>query len=746
MRLCRFVALPLLLSLAALAAAQQPASRPIGETDLFRFVWVADPQLSADGARVAFTRVTVNEKGDGYETSIWWVPADGSAPPARMTTGTRDAQPRWSPDGRRLAFVRTAVRDGKPAAPQLFVLPLAGGEAWRLTDVPHGASAAVWSPDGARIAFTSDTNAKDLEKQRRERAARKTVQDAAERGDGDPGAAARTAEPPERKLPDEAEHESDVRTITRAVYRFDNGGYLDPEHRSHVWVADVPAFADEPVAARQLTDGAYEEDGPIWSRDGARIYYTTTRIDEPYYELPKSEVYSVPAAGGAPEMIASLAFEAEQAALSPDGRSLAFVASVSEPVRSYSQPDLRVLELARGAAPRNLTEKFDYDVGAGVGGDQRAPRGNSGSRVVWAGDGRSIVALVAREGRANLVRFPVDGGAPADVTSGQQAVVSYAAARAGAAFALVVSTPTVVGDLYVLERPDAPPRRLTGFNDALFSKLRLTPPEEVWYDSFDGKRIQAWVQKPPDFDPSKKYPLIINIHGGPHAAYGWIFDHEFQWMAARGYVVLYPNPRGSTSYGQEFGNVIQYRYPGDDYRDLMAGVDEIVKRGYVDPQRLGVTGGSGGGLLTNWVVANTTRFRAAVAQRDIADWAAWWYTADFTLFHPTWFRKPPHEDPKEYAERSPLTYVDKITTPILFVLGEADYRTPPGAGGEALFRALKYLKRPTAMVRFPGESHELSRSGQPWHRVERLRAIVGWMDKYVLDRDVPQFRDVSVSK
>ena len=206
-------------------------------------------------------------------------------------------------------------------------------------------------------------------------------------------------------------------------------------------------------------------------------------------------------------------------------------------------------------------------------------------------------------------------------------------------------------------------------------------------------------------------------------------------MAARGYVVLFTNPRGSSNYGQDFGNIIQYNYPGDDAKDLMAGVDEILKKGYIDEARMGVTGGSGGGLLTNWVVTQTTRFKAAVSQRDISDWTSFWYTADFTLFTPTWFRKPPFEDPADYVKRSPITYVDKIQTPLMFILGEEDYRTPPAAGGEELFRALKYLKRPTVMVRFPGESHELSRSGRPWHRVERLQHIVGWFDKYLLGKD-----------
>ena len=242
------------------------------------------------------------------------------------------------------------------------------------------------------------------------------------------------------------------------------------------------------------------------------------------------------------------------------------------------------------------------------------------------------------------------------------------------------------------------------------------------------------MQKPPDFDKTKKYPLILNIHGGPHSAYGFTFFHEMQLMAARGYVVLYPNPRGSTSYGQDFANVIQYHYPGDDYKDLMAGVDELVKQGYIDEKRLGVTGGSGGGLLTNWVVTQTPRFAAAVSQRSISDWSDFWYTADFTLFQKTWFKGAPWEEAEDFRARSPITYVTKIKTPMMFIEGGEDYRTPPAAGGEQLFRALKYLRVPTEMVQFPGESHELSRSGQPWHRVERLQHIIGWFDKYLQGR------------
>jgi dipeptidyl aminopeptidase/acylaminoacyl peptidase len=411
---------------------------------------------------------------------------------------------------------------------------------------------------------------------------------------------------------------------------------------------------------------------------------------------------------------------------------------VTQPVRSYSQPDLWVMDIAPNAQPRNLTAGYDFDMGDGVGGDNAAPRGGHGPTLHWSPDGRSLVDVVARRGRALLVRVDTQSGAVEDLTRGDQAVVDFTIAADGRTIVALVSTPVMIGDLFAVGA-DLSQRRLTDVNQALWSGLNLTAPEEFTYTSFDGKSIQAWIQKPPDFDPRKTYPLVLDIHGGPHTAYGWIFDHEFQWLAAKGYVVLYPNPRGSTSYGQEFGNIIQYHYPGDDYRDLMTGVDELLKRGYVDEKKLGVTGGSGGGVLTDWTVTHTTRFAAAVSQRDISNWSCWWYTADFTLFQPNWFKAPPFQDPQDYANRSAITFVQDIRTPMMFVLGEADSRTPPECGGEELFRALKFLKRPTAMVMFPRETHELSRSGEPWHRIERLEHIAGWFDKWLKGVPHPEY-------
>jgi dipeptidyl aminopeptidase/acylaminoacyl peptidase len=400
-----------------------------------------------------------------------------------------------------------------------------------------------------------------------------------------------------------------------------------------------------------------------------------------------------------------------------------------KPERSYNEPDLFAAEL--GGAAKSLTAAHDGDIGAAITGDQHPPRGGRPHPVVWSRDGRSIVAISGNRGRANLLRFDAGTGAASAVTQGNQEVVSYSAAADASRFAVVLSTPTVITDLYALDAATGRLTLLVEPNEELFAELALSPPEEITYKSFDGREIHTWVQKPPDFDPGKKYPLILNIHGGPHAAHGYCFFHEVLWMAAKGYVVLYPNPRGSSTYGQDFGNVIQYEFPGDDAKDLLAGVDELVRRGSIDDKKLGVTGGSGGGILTNWIVTQDQRFAAAVAQRSIASWTDFWYTADFSLFTPRWFKGAPWEDPADFARRSPITHVDKVTTPLMLIEGEADYRTPPSAGGEQMFRALEYLKRPTVMVRFPGESHNLSRNGKPWHRVERLRHIVAWFDKWL---------------
>ena len=701
------------LALVCLAAAPAAAQkRLITETDIFKFVWVADPQISPDGSRVAFVRVSVDEKKDTYDTSLWLARVDSAEPPRRISGGRRDNTPRWSPDGSRLAFVRSVEKDGRPQPPQVFVMDMGGGEARAITDMPRGAGAPAWSPDGAMIAFASTARPEEVK-----------AKDAKPKDDGKPGE--------DKKDPPRV---SDVRVIREPAYR-SNGvadfGFVDSDRPSHIWVVAVPSGTAEPATPRQLTSGEFDAGNASWSRDGVRIFFVSDRRKDSSYIPNDSDLYAIGREGGEPQRIASIDGGIGGYAQSPDGKRVAFIGTLAgAPERSYSQSDLWVMDLG-GAAPKNLTAGYDFDIGGGVGGDQRAPRGGAPSPVVWARDGRTIIVRVGEQGDANLKRIDAASGNVDSLTSGHQDVMSYTAASDAGSFALVRSTQTVVGDLQSLDAATGAMKKLTSFNDALFANLTQSEPEEIWYDSFDGRKIHGWILKPPSFSASKKYPLILEIHGGPHTAYGNTYTHEFQWMAAKGYVVLFTNPRGSSNYGQDFGNIIQFKYPGDDAKDILTGVDWIVKRGYVDSGKMGVTGGSGGGLLTNWIVTQTDRFKAAVSQRDISDWASFWYTADFTLFTPTWFRTAPFKDPKAFADRSPITYVEKIQTPMLFILGDEDWRTPPSAGGEPLFRALKFLKKEAVMVRFPDENHELSRSGKPWHRVERLQHIVGWFDKYL---------------
>ena len=735
-----------LLSIVAAAVTSNAAEkRSITEKDLFSFVWIGDAQISPDGSRVAFVRVTVNEKKEGYSTSIWSVSTAGNEASHRLTSGERDSSPRWSPDGKYLVFTRVTEKDGKPESPQLFMLSMAGGDAFPFTTLPKGAGDPRWSPDGKTIAFTSSTNPEDLAKQEKKKRKEEELKQAVA-AEASPSASKdaekekqKPVEAAVKQAESEAERESDIHVVTRAVYRGDDEGYYDFKRPQHIWVVPAPRNADEKVQPKQLTTGRFDEGGTVWSKDGSQIYFASLHNDEPYYERPKTELYSIPAGGGDATKLTTIDMDTGGFALSPDGKQIAFIASATQPINSYSQPDLWVLDLVKDAKPRNITGGFDWDVGASVFGDQGSPRGGGGNVPIWAADGKSIVENFAKEGQTNLGAFDVATGAMTEITKGNQAVVRFRGAPDASRLVYFLSTPTKIGDLFWLDRVSGEARQLTQSNDELFGQLNLTEPEEIRYKSFDGKSVQAWLQKPPGFDPAKKYPLILNIHGGPHAAYGYIFEHEFQWMAAKGYVVLYPNPRGSTSYGQEFGNVIQFRYPGDDYKDLMLGVDEAIKRGYIDAKKLGVTGGSGGGLLTNWVVGHTDRFAAAVSQRDIASWTDWWYTADFTLFQPTWFKAPPFQDPEDFKARSPITYINDVKTPSMFILGENDYRTPPGAGGEQMFRALKFRKIPTVMVKFPNESHELSRSGGPWHRVERLQHIVGWFDKWLMGMAKPEY-------
>jgi dipeptidyl aminopeptidase/acylaminoacyl peptidase len=694
-----FVPVLLALTLIAPAARSATPTRLIREDDINRFEWMGDPQISPDGTRIAFTRVSVDTVADDYRTRIWLIDVAGGAP-RPLTAGPKDGQPRWSPDGKTLAFVRAV--DGTP---QIHLLPMTGGEPTALTKIKQGASSPAWSPDGKTIAFVSGMNP--------------AVDDDSAR-----------AKP---------KHEPG-RVVTRPIFRENGGGFIDPSHPDHIWA--VAVGGGKP---RQLTTGAHDEGAPQWSRDGKWVLFVSDRRDEPWFGYEDSDLYAVapdlsnPTDGAALKTVIDIHGPVGSFTEDREGR-IATIGNIQpEAVRSYDQDDLL---LASGSWPRrevkNLTNDYDFDIGGGISADQHAPRGGGRRPLAFSADGSAILTVTARHGAAMLASVNTATGEVTELTDAKHEVIAGTCTPDAKHWALTMGDPLHMNVLCVYDADTRSLKKLWDPNEALFAGIRLGTVEEMWYSSFDGRRIQAWIVKPPDFNAKKKYPMILQIHGGPHAAYGMGFFHEFHLQAAAGYVVLYTNPRGSTSYGQEFGNIIQYRYPGDDYKDLMAGVDALLTKGYVDAKRMGVTGGSGGGLLTNWIVTQTHRFAAAVTQRCVSDWEAFYNSADFTLFTPTWFRKPPFEDPQEYLERSPVTYASRVETPLMIIHSEEDLRAPIEQG-EAMFRALKQQHKVAVMIRFPNENHELSRSGIPSHRIQNQRHIRAWFDKYLLGKPIKEY-------
>lgn len=678
------------------------------EDDVLRLRWIADPQISPDGRTVAFTLVRVDAAEDEYRTDLWLatVPAPGSAAeaPRALTYDGRSGQPRWSPDGARLAFVRRAEA-GKPA--QIHVLPLGGGEARALTSLVKGAHSPAWSPDGQRIAFLSGHDpARDL---------------------------------PDTKPP---KHEP-ARVVTRPEFRWNNEGFTDFDHLDHLWV--VSAEGGDPV---RLTFGhACKEEAVAWSPNGLQLRFVTDRRETPWFDRPgeDSDIRSVnasltePTDGAAMTLIADIAGPLGPFVEHADGRVLAVGGVRPEKPNTYEANDLLLFEGARPMTkPRVLTEGLDLHVGEGINSDQHPPRGGGALPLGFALGGSAAVFVHARRGAAHLALCDLTSGKVEDLTPSDREVIAGTVSADGTRVAITLGSVRTPGELCVY---DLQHRRLVPLwdpNRELLSAVALGDVEEIEYASADGTRIQGWIMKPPGFDPKQKYPLLLQIHGGPHTAYGVGFFHEYRVQSAAGYVVLYTNPRGSTSYGQTFADCIQYRFPGVDHDDLMAGVDHVVAQGYIDTARMGVTGGSGGGLLTNWIIAKTNRFAAAITQRCVSDWAGMFYSCDFAMFQPFWFRGAPWEHPDDYAKHSPMSYLPQIETPLMVIHSEEDWRTPI-AQGEVMFRGLYYQRKTVVMVRFPGENHELSRSGTPSRRVQNQQHILRWFSHHLMGKPAPEY-------
>lgn len=671
----------LLLGGLALAVAPALAKRPLSSDTLFDLRSVGDPQITKDGKSVVFTLGWNDRVNDASYSNLWIVSSDGKDQRPLTTGPFRDTSPRLSPDGTRLAYISN--RSGRP---QIRIRWMDSGQEAEITDLLESPSAIEWSPDGKWIAYIARVAAKPSWSVKMP----------------EKPAGARWADPPV--------------VVTRLRWRADGAGLIQPGYR-HIFV--VPSTGGAP---RQISTGDFDHGGGLggglaWSPDSQTIYVSANRTPDADYSLEGGEIYAFSVKDGAATQLTHRKGPDGNPTPSPDGKRIAYTGNDWK-FQSYTVTHLYVMN-ADGTEPRVLTASFDRDV--------RNP--------TWSWDGKTIYFLADDHGTSQLYSANLSGEVK-QITHGKQRLGSSYAGNDpftlsnNGLVATTRSTPAEPPDLVIVRayRNDDV-TRVTGVNESLLADRDLSAVEEITYDSFDGKPIQGWLIKPPNFDPAKKYPLLLQIHGGPHAMYGVEFQHEFQTQAARGFVVFYTNPRGSTGYGEEFGDIIHTKYPGDDYTDLMKGVDAMIGKGYIDPKKLCVTGGSGGGLLTAWIIGHTDRFAAAVSQYPVTNWFTQVGTADGGYTHAAlWMKALPWENPQQYIEHSPVFFAKNFKTPTMVLTGEADLRTPI-AQSEELYFALKAMKVPAVLVRIPDEPHGI-RGAHPSHRIAKMEHVIGWMEKW----------------
>jgi dipeptidyl aminopeptidase/acylaminoacyl peptidase len=647
--------------------------RFITPEDLAAFRFPGDPQVSPDGRRVIYTVKVI--EGEKYFQHLW---ADDEA----FTLGkVHDALPRWSPDGKKVAFVRTKDEDT-----QVWLMPVTGGEPRPVTSLPPGRITALeWSPDGTRLALVFHKDpAPELRK--------------------------------EKKQPL-------LRHVTRLRYKEEGTGFLDAE-RDHLHVAWVQ---DRRVV--QLTDGPWDDAMPAWSPDGLWIAFVSNRLPDADYRGQEIDLWVVAAGGGEPRKLPTPPGPSFLPRWSPDGRQIAYLGH-DKPESSWGATNLHVWSVpANGSQPaRDLLAGFDRSCEDLVLTDTKAFHGAS-QGPCWSADGKELYFLASDSGSCNLYAVAASGGPPRALTEGAREVMSFS--FAAGRFALAVSDPLNVGDVYDFEI-GGELRRRTSLNRGLFEGVRLSTPEpfDTPAEGPPAPRVQGWLLKPPNFDPAKRYPLLLYIHGGPRAMHGNAFFHEYQVLAARGYLVLYTNPRGSQGYGEAFADAIRSDWGHLDYKDLMRAVDQAVKLPFVDPARLGVCGGSYGGYMTNWIVGHTDRFKAAVTERCVSNLYSFYGTSDVGYEDFREFAYHAYDNPEHYAKLSPVTYVKNVKTPLLILHSEGDLRCPIEQA-EQMYTMLKSLKREVEFLRFPEENHDLSRAGRPDRRLARLEVILKWWERHL---------------
>jgi dipeptidyl aminopeptidase/acylaminoacyl peptidase len=654
--------------------------------DIYRLRFVSDPQLSPDGTQVAYVVSWVDpDDHTRYRSQLMLAAYDGSSSPRALTSGKyRDFAPRWSPDNCSLAFLSN--RDNE--IPQLFLLPLQGGEPRQLTSLKRGAGAATWSPDGQRVAFAAKVDIPEI---------------ASQEGQSD-----EKGKPPRVKI------------ITRVHHKADGEGLLEAL-RTHLFVLELAQGAPA-----QITDGDWDDTQPAWSPDGSLLAFTSNRERDRDLSL-LNDVWVVPSDGGRAKRLTRHLGQAATPAFSPDGSQVAYLGH--ERGWTYGVNTELLLVPVTGGDSRSVSGEFPDELGNSALSDARDPF--AAAPPHFSPDGRALLALVSRQGNVQVLRFALDGGTTEVVAGGDAPgeVAAFSVARGGR-LAAITSDPTHPYEVYAFE--DGQRRRLSAENDDLLASVEVAPAEPIKFKSSDGETVHGWIMKPIGFSKGKKWPLVLEVHGGPETMYANSFMHEFQVLAARGYAVLYANPRGSKGYGEAFTARIFADWGNQDAADCMAAIDHASDWKWVDTSRLGVTGGSYGGFMTTWLVGHSKRFKAAVSQRGCYNFASFYGTSDIG----PWFGDyvlggPVYERFELYTERSPLTYASRMRTPLLLMHSEADLRCPIEQA-EQLFVQLRRIGKTTVdMVRFPEESHNLSRSGRPDRRVERLERIVGWFDKYL---------------
>jgi dipeptidyl aminopeptidase/acylaminoacyl peptidase len=660
---------------APVATTEQP-SRLFAGSDLFGLEMADSPQISPDGTRVAYVRKAGDVMADKMRSAIWLVDAKTGEQVPLAGSGSQFS-PVWSPDGKRLAYV--GMEEG--GSPQLYVRWMESGATARITGLPDSPSSLAWSPDGKQIAYVMHV----------------------------PGEATKFGEAPAK--PEGAKWAEPLEVIDRVTYRADGGGYLKPGYDQ------VFVVAADGGAPRQLTFGKFDASGPLsFAPDGKTLVLSSNRRADWEREPNDSEVFALDVASGALTQLTRRYGPDHGAVVSPDGSRIAYL-GYDDTHLSY-QPDVLYVMDRDGSNGRALTAGLDRSI----------------EDVQWAADGRSVyvvyddkavrkVARVDLAGKLTVLAEGLAGGGIDRPYTGGSFSVSKGGVMAWTGDASGGARPA---NLFVGKR------QVTQLGETLLASKTLGKVEPLDVKASDGRKIGAWLVLPPGYQAGKRVPLILEIHGGPHSAYGQVFSTDDQLYAAHGYAVLFTNPRGSTSYGSDFANLIDKNYPSDDYGDLMSAVDAAIAKGVADPDNLFVTGGSGGGVLTSWIVGKTDRFKAAAAQKPVINWISEALTMDGTGFTSRyWFKKQPWEDPMSYWNRSPLSLVGNVKTPTMVVVGSEDFRTPVSES-EQYYAALQIRGVPTALVKVPGASHG-GFTARPSQSAAKASAILAWFDKYRTD-------------